>query len=224
MRLNLSKKIVTLAALFCFAMPSFASSAEITEGSKSTKITEGLKATIDGMLLIIKNESEKKVRREKLENIIDEKFDYIEMAKRTLSKNWNARTKEERREFTKVFRDLLVNTYITKIERYTDEKVEYLGEKIGKKGRATVKTLIVRKEDGIPVDYRLLNKRGKWVVYDFLIESVSLIRNYRSQFGRIIKKSSYEDLMERMKTKVKELKEKDETTEASEAPSTFAEM
>lgn len=206
MRLNIFRKISILAVMgaLVFSVPGPVYSSEIMDG---------MKETIDDILLTIKKEQIKDVRRDKIKEIVNRKFDYVEMAKRALAKNWNSRTPEERREFTDVFGELLRRTYITKIEKYTDERVDFIEEKVGKKGRAIVKTLIIKKEDSIPVDYRLIKKDGKWYCYDFVIENVSLIRNYRSQFGRIIKDSSYNDLLTRMKNKIHALREQDSKAE-----------
>ena len=201
-----SKLAVALAITVLFS--SFS-----TVQASSSEVTDGMKNTIDQILLVIKEESGKKARREKLQGIVDKKFDYIEMAKRALATNWNDRTPEERKEFSDAFGRLLKNTYITKIERYTDERVDYVHEDITENGVATVKTLIVKKEDSIPVDYKLLKKQQDWLCYDFVIENISMIRNYRSQFAKIIKDSSYEKLLERMKDKIKKLEEEYEKSD-----------
>ena len=121
-----------------------------------------------------------------------------------MSKNYKDRSGKEREEFTKLFKKLLENSYASKIENYQDETIKYVKEQV--KGKyALVKTEIVRKDGTINVDYKLINEEGKWTVYDFVIEEVSLIRNYRSQFTKIIKTESYGALVSKLSKKIKDL-------------------
>ena len=123
---------------------------------------------------------------------------------RSLAKNYRERSDKEREEFTALFKKLLENSYASKIENYQDETIKYVKEQV--KGKyALVKTEIVRKDGTINVDYKLINEEGKWTVYDFVIEEVSLIRNYRSQFTKIIKTESYGALVSKLSKKIKDL-------------------
>mgnify|MGYP005639255703 FL=1 len=175
-----------------------------------SKITSEVKQTIDRVLEIVSDTELNKnprLKREKLRAIIGLRFSYKQMVMRSLAKNYKSRTDKEREEFTGLFKRLLENSYATKIENYQDEKINYVGEQI--KGKyALVKTQIVRNDGTIDVDYKLIKEEGKWMVYDFVIEEVSLIRNYRSQFSKIIKTESYNALVSKLSKKINDLEEK----------------
>jgi len=169
--------------------------------------TDQIKQTTDKILSIITNPalkpSSKTAEREKLiRQAVDERFDWEEMARRALATHWAKRTLEERKEFVRLFADLLERTYKKKVEDYSGEKVLYEGET--KDGDyATVKVKIVSKKNkDIPVEYRLKKEGNDWFVYDVSIEGVSLVNNYRTQFNSIIVQSSYENLIKRLKEKV----------------------
>lgn len=168
--------------------------------------TDQVKQTTDSVLDILKNKELKrpektKDRRAAIRKIIDERFDFEEMTKRSLALHWRERSPEEKREFVTLYSDLLERNYIRKIEKYEDEKIQYAGETINDR-YASVKTRIITKKNvEIPIEYRLLKRDTKWEVYDVVIEGVSLVNNYRTQFNNIIRTSSYEELLKRMKTK-----------------------
>jgi len=188
------------ALLFCFL---------ILTGNlfAATEITSQLKQTIDTVIKIVSDPAMKKnpsLRREKLRETIGVRFNYKQMVMRSLAKNYKSRSENERKEFTVLFKKLLENSYASKIENYQDETIKYVKEQI--KGKyALVKTQIVRKDATIDVDYKLINEGGSWTVYDFVIEEVSLIRNYRSQFSKIIKTESYGALVSKLRKKIKDL-------------------
>ena len=174
-----------------------------------SEITGKLKNTIDKVISIVKDENfkkDQKGRREALRKAIDERFDYRQMVIRSLAKNWNSRSDQERQEFISLFKSLLENSYASKLEAYRDEKINYVGEEI--KGEyALVKTEVVRQSSTVGVDYKLIQTDGDWQVYDFVIEGVSMIRNYRSQFTKIIRNDSYEVLVEKLTAKIAELEQ-----------------
>jgi phospholipid transport system substrate-binding protein len=137
--------------------------------------------------------------------IADEIFDFGETAKRSLGRHWQARTPAEREEFVQLFSDLLERSYISKIELFNGERVNYTGETIDG-DVATVRTrLLTKQSTEIPVDYRMLRRGERWLVYDVIIEGVSLIANYRTQFNKIIQTSSYPELIKKMKGRQEEL-------------------
>ena len=154
-------------------------------------------------------------KEQKIWDIASPKFDWEEMAQRSLAVHWRERTPQERKEFVELFSRLLHKSYISKITQYKDEKIEYVAEEI-RGGRAEVKTKILSKGLEIPVEYRLLQKSSGWFIYDVIIEGVSLVNNYRNQFNRIVVSSGYKDLVQRMRTKwdelIKEEKEEKEKT------------
>jgi phospholipid transport system substrate-binding protein len=183
--------------LFSFAGEVFAESEIISE----------VKQTINKVIEIVSDQELSKnpsLRREKLRATIGLRFSYKQMVMRSLAKNYKSRTNKEVEEFTGLFKRLLENSYATKIENYQDEKINYLEEQV-KGNYALVKTQIVRSDGTIDVDYKLIKEEGKWMVYDFVIEEVSLIRNYRSQFSKIIKTESYGALVSRLSKKINDL-------------------
>jgi phospholipid transport system substrate-binding protein len=163
---------------------------------------EEVRASIDKVLATLKDprlQKNPEKRRQQIKEIIRERFDFGEMARRSLGPEWQRRTPEERKEFVKLFIDLLERAYISAIEDV--EAVRDLREKVDG-NYAEVKTRVVDKK-GVEssVDYRLHNVNGKWKVYDVLVENVSLVNNYRDQFNRILTRYSYEELIRRMKAK-----------------------
>ncbi len=183
---------------------------------QASGITEGLKATIDQVISVVTDpqyKDDRETRRAKMKGIIFPKFNFLEMGKRSLGKkNWKERTPEERKAFVDVFGKLLENSYANKLENYSDEKINYIDEIV--KGRyAMVKTEVVRKNDSINVDYKLIEGSSEWLVYDITVEGVSLIKNYRSQFGKIIHNDSFDALMDKLNAKVKNLEEGEDNTQ-----------
>ena len=181
----------------------------------NSEIKSQLKGTIDRVIKIVKDETLKndhQARRAALRKTIDERFNYRQMVMRSLAKNWDARSGQERQEFIALFKSLLENSYANKLEAYRDEKINYLDEII--KGEyALIKTEVVRRSSTIGVDYKLINENGNWMVYDFVIEGVSMIRNYRSQFTKIIRRDSYEVLVQKLKEKINNIKQSSKTSE-----------
>ena len=173
-----------------------------------SEVTEQVRFTTEEVLKILKDPSlqgpeKAPARRTKLRTAIMELFDFEEMAKRSLARHWSRRSDQEKVEFVALFRRLIERFYIEKIEKYTDEEILYVGER-RQDGRALVKTKIVTKQGTeIPIHYRLLTKQERgWMVYDIVVEGVSLVSNYRSQFNRIIRSSSYSTLIKRLQSKV----------------------
>ncbi|PYM60869.1 MAG: organic solvent tolerance ABC transporter substrate-binding protein [Candidatus Rokuibacteriota bacterium] len=144
-------------------------------------------------------------RRKQLRTIVDQVFDWQETGKRALARHWQTLKPEQRQEFSALFADLVERSYVGKIEAYSGEKVAYVGDTI-EGDQATVKTkLITKSGTEIPLDYRMQKEGDRWRVYDVLIEGVSLVGNYRTQFNKIIQQSSYDELVKKMKTKQDEL-------------------
>jgi phospholipid transport system substrate-binding protein len=170
----------------------------------SEKPTEILKTTVEKIIDILRNKELKKPemkdsRRRILRSTIEEVFDFEEMSKRTLGIYWRKRTEKERKEFVELFSRLLERTYINKIESYTDEKIIFTEERV-KGNYAIVKSIVkTRQATEISIDYRMLKKDNRWVVYDVIIEGVSLVKNYRTQFREIIRKGSYSVLVQKIK-------------------------
>ncbi|MBI5849066.1 MAG: ABC transporter substrate-binding protein [Nitrospirae bacterium] len=168
--------------------------------------TDQVRETVDAVMDILgdkelRKPEKQKERRDRIRQTVIKRFDFEEMAKRSLAVHWKDRTPAEQKEFVALYSDLLENTYIRKIERYENEKVVYFDEKLDG-DYAVVKTKIVDKKGlSIPVEYRIIRKKDKWEVYDIIIEGVSLVNNYRTQFTQIIRAGSYNDLVKRLKEK-----------------------
>jgi phospholipid transport system substrate-binding protein len=142
-------------------------------------------------------------RQERLHKLADQVFDWQEIARRALAVHWRERTPQEQQEFVKLFRDLVEGTYLNRLETAAQEKrdIQYVGEQVDG-SRAAVKTIVVtRRNQQVPIEYRLHKVDGRWLIYDVLVEGISLVNNYRSQFNRIITSSSYNELVQKMKTK-----------------------
>ena len=169
--------------------------------------TSQLKNTIDEVIKIAKKdsmESSKGDSRIAMQKAIDERFNYSQMVRRSLGKTYDSLSDQKKQNFIKLFKGLLENSYASKLESYRDEKINFLDEVV--KGKyALVKTNIVRSNNTIRVDYKLILGNGQWKVYDFVIEGVSMIRNYKAQFTKIIRRDSYEVLVEKLTKKINEL-------------------
>jgi phospholipid transport system substrate-binding protein len=168
-----------------------------------------IKQTTDTILSIVsdpalKVPSKAEERRRRIRNAVDQRFDWEEMARRSLARHWAQRTDEEKKEFIRLFGDLLERTYMEKIESYSGEKVQYEGDTLEGDYAVVRVKIVTRKNVDIPVEYRLQKKGNNWLVYDVSIEGVSLVNNYRTQFNSIIVGSSYADLVKRLKAKVAE--------------------
>jgi phospholipid transport system substrate-binding protein len=149
----------------------------------------------------LKTAAKKNERLDQIRQAIYPKFDFAEMAKRSLGTQWQRRSPEEQREFVKLFTDLLENAYFDNIENYDGETVSLTGEKQDQ-GFAEVNSKIATKKgEEIAVNYKLHQVGSDWKVYDVVIENISLVNNYRSQFNRVIAQSSFEDLLRRMRDK-----------------------
>jgi phospholipid transport system substrate-binding protein len=165
-----------------------------------------VRQTTDKLVAIIKDpqlkgESKKNERRDKLKELIYQRFDFTEMAKRSLGSEWRRRSPEEQKEFVKLFTGLLERAYLDQLESYSGEKIQYLKEREDDNYAQVETKIIDKKGQEFSVNYRLHNRNGDWKVYDVVIEEISLVNNYRAQFKRALAKSPYENLVNRMKEK-----------------------
>ncbi len=147
--------------------------------------------------------------RQQIEDEVLHIFDFSEFSSRTVGPRWRNFTPEQKREFSNAFADLLINTYLNRIDGYNGEQVLYTGEVSSAKGDRTEVRTVVTMKDGkkVPVAYRMLPKDGKWLVYDVLIENISLVKNYRTQFQDILNTGSPENLIARIKAKAMEVRQ-----------------
>jgi len=197
---SLTRTIVLSAILILVLVVAAAMAADPKEVAKQV---------IDKALSIINDPAyagpaKKQQRHDLVKQIVDRHFDYREMAKRSLGATWNSLSNPQREEFVRLFAELLEASYADKIDRYVKNvRIDYPGERLDGE-YAEVPTVVVRPNDRIPLTYRLHNESGTWMVYDVVIEGVSLVSNYRSQFHRIISESSYAELVKRLRNKVNE--------------------
>jgi len=150
----------------------------------------------------MQKETEQDAKRKRIESIADDMFDFIELAKRTLGREWNNLNREQRQEFVTLYRTILEKAYMDRILAYRDEKVTFDREIMLADGKAEVQSHILTTSADIPIFYRLIEIDGKWRVYDVIIEGVSLIKNYRTQFSEILLTKSPEGLLAVLREKV----------------------
>ena len=185
-------RALTLTAIFALVTAGTAVAGEPTDQ---------VRRSVGEVLEIVQSQPDGPARRTAVRQAANRLFDFEETAKRALGPHWQQRTPAEHEEFVRLFSDLLEAAYVGKIDLYQGEKITYVGETVDG-DQATVKTRIVTKQGNeVPVDYRLLREMDGWRVYDVIIEGVSLVANYRTQFNKIIQTSSYDDLVKRMRAK-----------------------
>ncbi|HEX9749428.1 MAG TPA: ABC transporter substrate-binding protein [Methylomirabilota bacterium] len=166
--------------------------------------TDQLKASVEQIVKVLEDPvlragARARERRAAIRKEAEGVFDFTETAKRALGRHWQGLSDKDRQEFTALFTDLIERAYVSKIERYSGERIAYAGESVDS-GLATVRTRFVTKQGTeIPVDYRMQQRGDRWLVYDVSVEGVSLINNYRTQFDKIIQTSSYAELVRKMK-------------------------
>jgi phospholipid transport system substrate-binding protein len=166
--------------------------------------TDQIKATVNDALLVLKDPRLKpssKERREQLKQILFTRFDFTEMAKRSLGANWRRRTPQEQEEFIRLFTDLLERSYAEIIESYTDEVVIYSSEKLDGSFADVNSKILTNKGEELSISYKAYLVGNEWKVYDVVAGNISLVNNYRSQFNRVIVNSSYEELLRRLRDK-----------------------
>jgi len=206
-----SKEIKRILSVCLFAALLFATAmkaSQVTAGA----ITDDLKVIVDKIVDVLTDPKlagpEKKQERTKIiHTIANEKFDWEEMAKRSIGVRWRELSPQQQKEFIDVFVDFLERTYISKIDLFlqkskdfSSKNITYYKETI--EGRyALVESKIAVNEQEIPLHYKLLDKNGKWVVYDLTVEGIGLVSNYRTQFNEILASSSFDDLIKKLKLK-----------------------
>ena len=172
--------------------------------------TEAMRSTIDEVLKIIQDKELKQParaeeRRQRLEQVVGDRFDYQEMSRRALGAHWNTLSDKDKQEFVALFKTLLTNSYADKIEAYSGEGVKYINERT-EKDYAEVRTKVLTGKIEIPLDYRLINKGTDWRVYDVVVDGVSLVNNYRGQFSKILRSSTFADLVDQLRKKSNKIK------------------
>ncbi|MGH7887769.1 MAG: MlaC/ttg2D family ABC transporter substrate-binding protein [Candidatus Binatia bacterium] len=168
--------------------------------------TDQIKATVDKALVVLRDPKLKPVaktkeRREQLRQILFTRFDFTEMAKRSLGANWRRRTAPEQEEFVRLFTSVLERAYADIIESYSEEKIVYINERIDAEYADVNSKIVTDKGQEYTINYKAHLVGNEWKVYDVVAENISLVNNYRSQFTRVISKDSYEELVRRLKDK-----------------------
>ena len=190
--------ILLLAVLLILPLQGFAAGAKDTVAGQ-----------IDKMLAKMQTPEFKGLERDaklnEISTIINEVFDWQELSRRTLGREWKKFSPDQQKEFVTLFEKLLEGIYADRILAYTQEKIEFGKETELKKGRVEVESYIITTDNKkVPLFYRMTNKSGQWRVYDVVIEGVSMVKNYRGQFRQILSKKKPEDLLQTLREKVKE--------------------
>jgi phospholipid transport system substrate-binding protein len=188
--------MMTVMVLFAFPLQVSAGTPQQIIEAEVNKVLDVLREpTSEG-------ESGKKAKEEKIWSIFDSIFDYTELSKMTLSRNWKKLNGDQQKEFEELFRKLLGNVYMDRILAYKDEKVAFERETMLSADKAEVQTKILTSTKEIPMNYRMIAKNDQWRVYDVIIEGVSMVKNYRSQFNDILAKKPPEELLNILRKKV----------------------
>ena len=188
--------MMTVMALFVFPLQVSAGTPQQIIEAQVNKVLDVLREPTP------ESESGKKAKEEKIWSIFDNIFDYTELSKMTLSRNWKKLNGDQQKEFEELFRKLLGNVYMDRILAYKDEKVAFERETMLSEDKAEVQTKILTSTKEIPMNYRMIAKNDQWRVYDVIIEGVSMVKNYRSQFNDILAKKPPEELLEILRKKV----------------------
>jgi phospholipid transport system substrate-binding protein len=178
-------------------------------GAHAASAFETLKTDVNDVLAVLRDPtlkapSARKLREERVRTVAEPMFDELELSRRSLARNWERLNRDQQREFVKLFRKVLEKAYMDKLLSYTDEQVVIDKEITLSQDRAEVETRIITSSNQVPITYRLILKEGAWKVYDVVIEGVSLVQNYRSQFNEILVKDSPKQLLEILQKKVEE--------------------
>jgi len=191
-------KVAIILVLFLLALSVFAG-----------EPLDAVKANVNKVLDVLrdpnlKTDSAKEIKKEKLRAIYSQMFDEVELARRTLARNWGKLNPSQQEEFIRLFRQVLEKAYIDKILDYTNEKIVFSREVELSSDQAEVQTKIVTSSREIPIFYRVIRKDSVWKVYDVIVENVSLVQNYRSQFNSILANKTPDQLLEILRKKVQE--------------------
>jgi phospholipid transport system substrate-binding protein len=158
--------------------------------------------TVAQVLEVLRQELPKEERRARLEEIVVGRFDFRTMSRLVLAKNWKKFSDAQQQEFVEAYKTYLANSYGARLDRYSGEEVEVIGERREERGDVTIKTRVLGGEyDGALVDYRMRGNDGPWLVIDVIIEGISLVSNYRDQFKEVLSNGGPENLLAKLKEK-----------------------
>jgi phospholipid transport system substrate-binding protein len=186
-----------LFLLFCLLVP---------RPARAGGPTEQVRGTVDKVMTIVRSshptsKAQMETQRAQLVEVIYPRFDFVEIAKRSLGPHWARRTAEEQRQFVKIFAGLLGRSYADNIESYTSQHVLYTREREDRNYAEVDTTIVTENRPPLSINYKLQSVNKEWKVYDLVIEDISVVNNYRSQFDRVIVGSSFKDLVRVMKEK-----------------------
>ncbi len=187
-------------------------SAQALAASPSRQVLEVTVNKVLGLLAdpAFANPATREGQRAKIETEVRKVFDFTEFSARTAGQRWRSLTPDQQKRFSEAFADLLLSTYLGQLKNYNGEQVRYTGERANSGGSRVEQLTEISMKDGksIPVAYRMMAKNGTWVVYDILVEGVSLVKNYRTQFQDIMTTASPDDLIRRISDKAQELRKR----------------
>ena len=194
--LHLNRKLLWV---FCVSLGAFLTQpGSVSAGAP----TEQIQSAVERVTTILKDPKlQAGAKRKELKDAVYSKFDFSEMARRSLGSHWQRRSPEEQREFVRLFTELVKNAYMTNLDGYQGEKVVIGGERQDKEFAEVDTKIITKKGEEFAVNYKLRQAGNEWKIYDVVIENISIVNNYRSQFNRVIAQSSFDDLFRKMKDK-----------------------
>ncbi|OQX09307.1 MAG: hypothetical protein BWK76_22435 [Desulfobulbaceae bacterium A2] len=205
--------VVCLGVLLAWNAPAVA--------AEEGPVTAQLRPVVDRIIAVVTDPSmqglgKRQLRRERVMIIAHERFDFEEMSRRVLGTAWRDRSPEERRHFVARFTQLLEHAYIGRLEAYSGQAVEYQRERV-KDDRAELQTLVREQGKEIPMNYILRRLGDQWMIYDVIIEGVSLVRNYMEQFQGILQKEGYAALLQQLEERIKTLEKESTAVEKKKA-------
>lgn len=198
MRRSMRKAFIGISLLVVWLFPIQAHADSALDTIKS-RINQVLVVLRDSAL---KSDSSREVKKKRLRQIFDNAFDYVELSRNTLSRNWDKLKPDQQKEFMQLYRTLLENVYLDLILSYKDQEVVFGKERSLGENKVEVDTKVISGSTEIPINFRLISQSGDWRIYDFVIENISVVSNYRSQFGRILTKQSPEEMLASLRKQV----------------------
>ncbi len=194
--------------LILMVIAAAALAVEVPACAQAATPTDELRQYTDRVLHVLQDPAlTPQARRVAVRDLAIEVFDVSETAKRALGPHWQQLTPAQRDQFVRLFRDLLEQSYISRIDEYGGERIRYVSERVDGDSASVRAMIVTRQGTEVPVESRLLQKGDRWLIYDVLIENVSLVGNYRSQFDRIIRTASYDELVKRLRAQIQRLME-----------------
>lgn len=190
--------VLIILTIFLFSFPVYAG---VPLNVAQTTVNKVLEILSDPKL---KPASAKEIKKDKLRIIYKSMFDEFEFSRRTLARNWSKLSPAQQKEFIELFEQVLEKSYADKILSYKNEKIEFYKESMLSENQAEIQTKVITSSKEIPIFYRMIKKDNTWKVYDVVVENVSLVQNYRTQFNDILAKNTPDQLLEILRKKVKE--------------------